>query len=165
MDIKEIENRFFCGKVEAVFYNSKTFMRRMKALYLVAGIYFLWMVMQSVYWDHRVEYLLGVLFCLWRLVRQDEVMCVVAEKGIVVRQRYVTWKSFWEEQLSPSKRLIFLAYNQKFFLSADGKAIHMGNPATGNVVTIPVALQFLNKKDRQLLKQHINRRQENQDIS
>ena len=75
MKNEDLEKRFRCGPVEAAYENSKWFSVFMKVLFLLVAIYFFWLMMGE---QHLVEHLDNwavLAFCLWRIHRQDDVMC------------------------------------------------------------------------------------------
>ncbi|WP_311517321.1 hypothetical protein [uncultured Megasphaera sp.] len=156
------EDRFPCGNVEAELRNGVAFCRYMRVIFLGGGIYFFWLVLHEPFWGAKAENMALVIFCLWRIYRQQDILCVIAAEGLIVRRQFATLREFWEEQVRPEKRFIFLPYEHIFYISPHWREIQMGEPVEGGIVIVPVHLQFLHKADKRRIVERIRSSGENE---
>ena len=108
MEHKDLEKQFHCGPIKAAYENSKWFSGFMRVLFLLVAIYFFWLMMGEAHLVEHLDNWAVLAFCLWRMHRQSDIMCYVAEKGILVLH-----------VLDGVDNLLFTLFRQK--LESDGK--------------------------------------------
>lgn len=163
MKNEDLEKRFRCGPVEAAYENSKWFSVFMKVLFLLVAIYFFWLMMGE---RHLVEHLDNwavLAFCLWRIHRQDDVMCYVTRKGLVVRRQFRSLREFYDDQFHEERSLVFLPYKDIFVIGDSWQEIQLGEAEEGGLAVLPVHLQFLSKRNKQRIIDRIKQAHERDD--
>ena len=110
MEKKDLEKQFRCGPITAAYENSKWFSGFMKILFLLVAIYFFWLMMGETRLVEHLDNWAVLAFCLWRIHRQGDVMCYVAEKGIIVRRQFRSLHEFYDDQFHTDRSLVFLPY-------------------------------------------------------
>jgi hypothetical protein len=108
----------------------------------------------------RLDNIAVLIFCLWRIHRQRDIMCYITKKGMIVRRQFMSMKEFTDEQFHDDKMLVFLPYSEIFVISDDWREISLGEPTEGGIAVLPVHLQFLSKQDKQKIIDRIKEEQE-----
>ena len=122
MKNEDLEKRFRCGPVEAAYENSKWFSVFMKVLFLLVAIYFFWLMMGEAHLVEHLDNWAVLAFCLWRIHRQDDVMCYVTQKGLIVRRQFRSLREFYDDQFHEDRSLLFLLVAIYFFWLMTGEA-------------------------------------------
>lgn len=84
--------------------------------------------------QHLVEHLDNwavLAFCLWRIHRQDDVMCYVTRKGLVVRRQFRSLREFYDDQFHEERSLVFLPYKDIFVIGDSWQEIQLGEAEEG----------------------------------
>lgn len=143
----DLEKHFRCGPVEAAYENSKWFSGFMKVLFLLVAIYFFWLMTGEAHLVEHLDNWAVLAFCLWRIHRQDDVMCYVTRKGLIVRRQFRSLHEFYDDQFHEERSLIFLPYKDIFVISDNWQEIQLGEAEEGGLAVLPVHLQFLSKRN------------------
>ena len=115
---------------------------------------------------HLVEHLDNwavLAFCLWRIHRQDDVMCYVTRKGLIVRRQFRSLHEFYDDQFHEERSLIFLPYKDIFVISDNWQEIQLGEAEEGGLAVLTVHLQFLSKRNKQRIIDRIKQAHETDD--
>lgn len=163
MEKKDLEKQFRCGPITAAYENSKWFSGFMKILFLLVAIYFFWLMMGETRLVEHLDNWAVLAFCLWRIHRQSDVMCYVAEKGIIVRRQFRSLHEFYDDQFHTDRSLVFLPYKDIFVIGDTWQEIQLGQAEEGGFVVLPVRLQFLSKKSKQQIIDTIKDMQDKDD--
>lgn len=159
----ELEKRFRCGKIEASYENSRWYSFFMRGLFLLVAIYFFWLMMSETHLIEHLDNWAVLAFCFWRILRQGDVMCLTAEKGLIVRRQYQSPREFFEDLLHEDKHLVFLPYKSIYVISDDWREIQLGRAEEGGLVVLPVRLQFLSPKNKQKIIDRVKKAAEEED--
>jgi hypothetical protein len=157
---EELVQRFRCGTIDKEYENCTFFRVVMSIIFTLVGMYFFWTMLADTTLVARLDNIAVLLFCLWRIHRQRDIMCYLTEKGIIVRRQFMSLKEFTDEQLHDDKMLVFLPYSEIFVIGDDWREIQLGEPTEGGLAVLPVHLQFLSKKDKQTIIDRIKQEQE-----
>lgn len=160
MKKSELSHRFPCGAIEKEYENARIFSVFMQILFTVVGIYFFWTMLPEPTLASKLDNMAVLLFCLWRIHRQRDIMCYVTKKGIIVRRQFMSWREFVDEQIHDDRSLVFLPYKDIFVISDDWREIQLGAAEDGGIAVLPVHLQFLSKKSKQAIFDRIKKEQE-----
>lgn len=163
MEHTDLEKKFHCGPITAVYENSKWFSGFMKVLFLLVAIYFFWLMMGETHLVEHLDNWAVLAFCLWRIHRQNDAMCYVAEKGIIVRRQFRSLHEFYDDQFHSDRSLVFLPYKDIFVIGDTWQEIQLGQAEEGGLVVLPVRLQFLSKRSKQQIIDTIKDRQDKDD--
>ena len=71
----------------------------MQLLFTGVGIYFFWLMLAETTLAAKLDNIAVLIFCLWRIDRQRDVICYVTAKGLVVRRQFMSLEEFFDEQL------------------------------------------------------------------
>ena len=156
----ELMRRFNCGPIEKEYENCTFFRVVMSVVFTLIGVYFFWTMLPETTLAAKLDNMAVLIFCLWRIHRQRDIMCYITEKGIIVRRQFMSLKDFSDEQFHDDKMLVFLPYNQIFVISDDWREIQLGEPTEGGIAVLQVHLQFLKKKAKQEIIDRIKEEQE-----
>ena len=159
----DLEKHFRCGPVEAAYENSKWFSGFMKVLFLLVAIYFFWLMTGEAHLVEHLDNWAVLAFCLWRIHRQDDVMCYVTRKGLIVRRQFRSLHEFYDDQFHEERSLIFLPYKDIFVISDNWQEIQLGEAEEGGLAVLPVHLQFLSKRNKQRIIDRIKQAHETDD--
>lgn len=159
----ELQQRFRCGSIEASYENSKLFSVFMQLIFTAVGMYFLWLMLNEGTFVERLDNIAVLVFCLWRIHRQRDIICYVAEKGLIVRRQFMSFQEFYNEQVHEEKNLVFLPYKEIFSISDNWQQIELGQATEGGLAVLSVHLQFLSKKNKQHIIDRIKSEHENND--
>jgi hypothetical protein len=160
MDKLGLIQRFSCGKIEEKYENSRVFSMFMQLIFTLVGAYFLWDMLPEPTFFSKLDNMGVLIFCLWRIHRQRDIMCYVTEKGIIVRKQFMSLREFIDEQIHEEKSLVFIPYEDIFSISDDWREIQLGMPAEGGIAVLSIHLQFLSAKHKQIIIQRIKKEQE-----
>ncbi|MCH4178502.1 MAG: hypothetical protein LKF47_01370 [Megasphaera sp.] len=163
MTLEEVQRRFRCGNVEESYENSKLFSVFMQIIFTAVGIYFFWLMLDEGTFVERLDNMAVLLFCLWRIHRQRDIICYVTEKGLIVRRQFMSFQEFYNEQVHEEKNLVFLPYKDIFSISDNWQEIQLGQAVEGGIAVLPVHLQFLSKKHKQHIIDRIEEAREEDD--
>ena len=163
MEHKDLEKQFHCGPIKAAYENSKWFSGFMRVLFLLVAIYFFWLMMGEAHLVEHLDNWAVLAFCLWRMHRQSDIMCYVAEKGILVRRQFRSLHEFYDDLFHTDRSLVFLPYKDIFVIGDTWKEIQLGQAEEGGLVVLPVRLQFLSKKSKQQIIDTIKDMQDKDD--
>ena len=163
MEHKDLEKQFHCGPIKAAYENSKWFSGFMRVLFLLVAIYFFWLMMGEAHLVEHLDNWAVLAFCLWRMHRQSDIMCYVAEKGILVRRQFRSLHEFYDDLFHTDRSLVFLPYKDIFVIGDTWHEIQLGLAEEGGLVVLPVRLQFLSKKSKQQIIDTIKDMQDKDD--
>lgn len=163
MEHKDLEKQFHCGPIKAAYENSKWFSGFMRVLFLLVAIYFFWLMMGEAHLVEHLDNWAVLAFCLWRMHRQSDIMCYVAEKGILVRRQFQSLHEFYDDLFHTDRSLVFLPYKDIFVIGDTWQEIQLGQAEEGGLVVLPVRLQFLSKKSKQQIIDTIKDMQDKDD--
>ena len=111
------------------------------------AIYFFWLMTGEAHLVEHLDNWAVLAFCLWRIHRQDDVMCYVTRKGLIVRRQFRSLHEFYDDQFHEERSLIFLPYKDIFVISDNWQEIQLGEAEEGGLAVLPVHLQFLSKRN------------------
>ncbi|WP_301859430.1 hypothetical protein [uncultured Megasphaera sp.] len=161
---EELQRRYpHCGDIEAGYENSKWFSVPMQLLFTLAGMYFFWGMLSETTLAAKLDNIAVLLFCLWRIHRQRDVICYVTKKGLAVRRQFMSFQDFYDEQFHEEKSFIFLPYKDIFLISDSWQEIELGKAEEGGIAVLPVHLQFLSKQNKQRIIDRLKKAQEEPD--
>ena len=140
-----------CGVIEEEFENSKWFSVFMQLVFTLVGMYFFWLMLGEATLAARLDNIAVLLFCLWRIHRQRDVVCFVTDKGLIVRRQFMSLREFCDEQIHEERSFVFLP------------EIELGKAEEGGIAVLPVHMQFLSKKNKQRIIDRIKEWQETHD--
>ena len=163
MTREEISQHFGCGTVEQTYENSKWFSVFMQLLFTGVGIYFFWLMLAETTLAAKLDNIAVLIFCLWRIDRQRDIICYVTAKGLVVRRQFMSLEEFLDEQLHPDHNLVFIRYEDIFEISDNWREIQLGAAEEGGLAVLPVHLQFLPRRYKQEIMDRIKKEQEKDD--
>ena len=163
MEHKDLEKQFHCGPIKAAYENSKWFSGFMRVLFLLVAIYFFWLMMGEAHLVEHLDNWAVLAFCLWRMHRQSDIMCYVAEKGILVRRQFRSLHEFYDDLFHTDRSLVFLPYKDIFVIGDTWQEIQLVQAEEGGLVVLPVRLQFLSKKSKQQIIDTIKDMQDKDD--
>jgi flavorubredoxin len=135
----------------------------MQIIFTAVGIYFFWLMLDEGTFVERLDNMAVLLFCLWRIHRQRDIICYVTEKGLIVRRQFMSFQEFYNEQVHEEKNLVFLPYKDIFSISDNWQEIQLGQAVEGGIAVLPVHLQFLSKKHKQHIIDRIEEAREEDD--
>lgn len=151
------------GTVEEEFENSKWFSVCMQLIFTGVGMYFFWLMLGEATLSARLDNIAVLLFCLWRIHRQRDVICFVTDKGLIVRRQFMSFKEFYDEQFHEERTFVFLPYKDIFLIADNWQEIELGKAEEGGIAVLPVHLQFLSKRNKQRILDRIRTWQEEND--
>jgi hypothetical protein len=160
---ENILQRFPCGAIEKEFENAFCFVVFMQLIFTIVGGYFFWTMLSEATLSERLNNIAVLLFCLWRIHRQRDVLCYITEKGLIVRRQFMSLQEFVDEQIHEEKSYVFLPYREIFLISDDWREIQLGAAEEGGIAVLPVHLQFLSKKNKQIILDRLREEQEKPD--
>lgn len=135
-----------CGVIEEEFENSKWFSVFMQLVFTLVGMYFFWLMLGEATLAARLDNIAVLLFCLWRIHRQRDVVCFVTDKGLIVRRQFMSLREFCDEQIHEERSFVFLPYKDIFLISDNWQEIELGKAEEGGIAVLPVHMQFLSRK-------------------
>lgn len=160
MQKEELVSRFRCGAIEKEYENCTLFRVVMSIVFTLVGMYFFWTMLSDTTLTARLDNIAVLLFCLWRIHRQRDIMCYVTEKGLIVRRQFMSLKEFSDEQFHDDRMLVFIPYAEIFVISDDWREIQLGSPTEGGIAVLPVHMQFLSKQNKLKIIDKIKEKQE-----
>ena len=159
MKKEEIPQRFGCGSVEKAYENSKWFSVFMQLVFTVVGAWFFWLMLAEPTLMARLDNIAVLIFCLWRIDRQRDIICYVTEKGLIVRRQFMSLQDFTDEQIHSDRNLVFVRYGDIFEIADNWKEIQLGAAEDGGLAILPVHLQFLSRQSKQEIMDRIKEEQ------
>lgn len=152
-----------CGVIEEEFENSKWFSVFMQLVFTLVGMYFFWLMLGEATLAARLDNIAVLLFCLWRIHRQRDVVCFVTDKGIIVRRQFMSFRGFCDEQIHEERSFVFIPYKNIFLIADNWQEIELGKAEEGGIAVLPVHMQFLSRKNKQRIIDRIKEWQETHD--
>lgn len=163
MKEEELQQKFSCGTIETTYENGRIAVLSGQGSFALAGIYFFNLFMNAPDIYMKLYPLLGLVFCLYRIYRQHDVVCYVAEKGLVVRRNCHTIQELLAEQVRGTEHLVFIPYELIFSVSKTWADFELGQAEIGGIVVQPVRLRYLSKEAKQSIFERIQKGQEKDD--
>ncbi len=161
MTREDVMKRFpACGTIEKEYENSKWYSVFIQLLFMAAGMYFFWLMLNETTLLERLDNIAVLFFCLWRIHRQRDTMCYVAANGIIVRRQCASLRDYYDEQFHEERNLVYLPYKTIFLIADNWQEIEVGKAVEGGIAVLPVRLQFLSKKNKQRIIDRIKEEQE-----
>ena len=160
MKTEELIKRFSCGPILHEYENAKSFIIIMQLVFTGVGAYFLLVMMTEAMLAEKLDNIAVLMFCLWRIHRQRDILCYTTEKGIIVRRQFMSLREFFEEQIHPDRAYVFVPYKHIFLVSDNWQSIELGAAEEGGIAVLPVHLQFLSRKAKQELLDRIKEGQD-----
>ena len=72
----------------------------MQLVFTVVGAWFFWLMLAEPTLMARLDNIAVLIFCLWRIDRQRDIICYVTEKGLIVRRQFMSLQEFTDEQIT-----------------------------------------------------------------
>lgn len=163
MTNQEIQERFRCGAVEASFENSRVVSMFFQIIFTLVGMYFFWFMLNERTLAEKLDNIVILFFCLWRIHRQRDIVCYITEKGLIVRRQFMSLQDFYHEQIHEDKNLVFLPYKEIFYIADSWQEIELGHAEEGGIAVLPVHLQYLSKKHKQQIMERLEKEQDKPD--
>ena len=157
----DVTKRFpACGTIEKEYENSKCYSVCMQVIFMLVGMYFFWSMLNETTLVERLDNMVILFFCLWRIHRQRDTMCYTATNGIIVRRQCMSLRDYYNEQVHEERNLVYLPYKTIFLIADTWQEIERGKATEGGIAVLPVRLQFLSKKNKQRIIDRIKEDQE-----
>lgn len=161
MTTDDVMKRFpACGRIEGEYENAKAFSVCVQVVFMLIGMYFFWRMLYEATLLERLDNIVVLFFCLWRMYRQNDTMCYMGTNGIVVRRQCLSAVDYYNEQFHEEKNLVYLPYKSIYLIADNWQEIEIGKPVDGGIAVLPVHLQFLSKKNKQKIIDTIKEKQE-----
>ena len=145
----EVTKRFPCGDIIKGYENAKAFIIPVQIVYACIAGYFFWGMLEDYTFIGKLDNLAVIMFCLWRIHKQCDMLCYATEHGLIVRRRNVSWRDFIYGQWNSDHLYTYIPYAGILMFSESWHEIQSGSVEAGGIAIIPTRLKFLSIKDKQ----------------